>query len=48
MRHAAHRNTIYEAIGKSRFKPPIHGKGNDWVLVLDDASQGFSAPGKAL
>lgn len=28
------------------FTPPIHGKGNDWVLVLDDAAQGFPPPGQ--
>jgi len=26
--------------------PPIQGKGNDWVLVLDDAAQRFPVPGK--
>jgi hypothetical protein len=30
------------------FTPPIHGKGNDWVLVLDDAGQGFPPPGLRL
>jgi len=30
---------------RREFKPPVHGKGNDWVLVLDDASKGFPAPG---
>lgn len=28
-----------------RFTPPSSGRGNDWVLVLDDASKGFLAPG---
>jgi len=32
--------------GNQEFKPPVHGKGNDWVLVLDDASKGFPALGK--
>lgn len=31
--------------GVQEFKPPIHGKGNDWVLVLDDAAKNFPAPG---
>ncbi|MBN2130195.1 MAG: glycoside hydrolase family 140 protein [Sedimentisphaerales bacterium] len=32
--------------GTRQFKPPIHGKGNDWVLVLDDAAKDFLPPGK--
>jgi len=28
------------------FYPPTRGKGNDWVLVLDDASKKFAAPGE--
>ncbi len=35
----------FDKAGSREFKPPVHGKGNDWVLVLDDASKGFSAPG---
>jgi hypothetical protein len=31
----------------SRFTPPSRGRGNDWVLVLDDASKGFPPPGTA-
>jgi hypothetical protein len=27
------------------FTPPSSGRGNDWVLVLDDASKNFPAPG---
>lgn len=27
------------------FTPPTCGKGNDWVLVLDDARMGYPAPG---
>ena len=27
------------------FYPPTKGKGNDWVLVLDDASKKFGIPG---
>ena len=26
--------------------PPVTGTGNDWVLVLDDATAGYSVPGK--
>ncbi|MDP9352058.1 MAG: glycoside hydrolase family 140 protein, partial [Chloroflexota bacterium] len=29
------------------FTPPYSGESNDWVLVLDDASKGFQAPGVA-
>ena len=32
--------------GNRTFKPPIHGKGNDWVLVLDDTARVFNAPGQ--
>jgi hypothetical protein len=28
------------------FTPPSTGQGNDWVLVLDDASKNYPAPGK--
>jgi hypothetical protein len=28
-----------------KFVPPSHGRGNDWVLVLDDASRNFPPPG---
>lgn len=28
-----------------RFTPLSNGRGNDWILVIDDASQGFPAPG---
>ncbi|MDH7571877.1 MAG: glycoside hydrolase family 140 protein, partial [Armatimonadota bacterium] len=32
--------------GTPRFQPPgTPGRGNDWVLVLDDAARGFAAPG---
>jgi hypothetical protein len=30
-----------------RFSPPSNGRGEDWVLVLDDESKGFAAPGTA-
>jgi hypothetical protein len=31
-----------------RFSPPTSGADVDWVLVLDDKSRGFKAPGKPL
>jgi len=31
--------------GSREFTPPAGGAGGDWVLVLDDSSRGFSAPG---
>lgn len=37
---------VFDNQGTREFTPPIHGKGNDWVLVLDDAAQGFPPPGK--
>jgi len=30
------------------FTPPSSGKGNDWVLVLDDAAKNFPPPGSAV
>jgi hypothetical protein len=27
-----------------KFTPPSGGRGNDWVLILDDASKNFSKP----
>jgi len=30
-----------------RFLPPTKGKGNDWVLVLDDTSKNFPPPGNS-
>ena len=34
--------------GARPFDPPgDEGRGNDWVLVLDDAGRGFGAPGAA-
>jgi hypothetical protein len=32
--------------GTRTFSPPGLGENFDWVLVLDDASAGFKAPGK--
>lgn len=31
--------------GEREFTPPSEGFGSDWVLVLDDVSKGFPAPG---
>lgn len=31
--------------GSRKFTPPSGGRGNDWILVLDDASRNFKAPG---
>jgi hypothetical protein len=31
--------------GTKKFTPPSGGRGNDWVLILDDASKGFKTPG---
>jgi hypothetical protein len=37
----------YAASGAVNFVPPgVAGEGNDWVLVLDDDSRGYSAPGR--
>jgi len=32
--------------GIQEFKPETGGRGNDWVLVIDDKNDGFSAPGE--
>jgi hypothetical protein len=32
--------------GFQSFVPPTSGRGNDWILVLDDATAGFPAPGQ--
>ena len=37
----------FKNAGTQEFTPPSSGRGNDWVLVLDDASRGFPAPGSA-
>jgi hypothetical protein len=31
--------------GIRKFTPPTGGRGNDWILVLDDASKNFKTPG---
>lgn len=35
----------YPGQGTRRFTPPSSGRGNDWILVLDDTSKGFKDPG---
>lgn len=30
---------------RQSFTPPTAGKGNDWILVLDDTAKGFGKPG---
>lgn len=37
----------FASTGVRMFDPPgLEGRGNDWVLVVDDAAQGFAEPGK--
>jgi hypothetical protein len=39
---------VFPNQGVRRFTPPgTPGAGNDWVLMLEDASQRFPAPGSA-
>jgi hypothetical protein len=35
----------FPGTGTKKFTPPSTGRGNDWILVLDDVSKGFKAPG---
>ena len=35
----------FQGTGTRNFTPPSSGRGNDWILVLDDESKGFKAPG---
>jgi hypothetical protein len=35
----------YDGDGERTFTPPTAGKHQDWVLVVDDASKNFTAPG---
>ncbi|MEX1029687.1 MAG: glycoside hydrolase family 140 protein [Paenibacillaceae bacterium] len=32
----------YKNSGKRTFTPPSNGRGNDWVLVMDDSSKGYA------
>jgi hypothetical protein len=34
-----------EGTGNRSFTPPTNGRGNDWILVLDDKSKNFRLPG---
>ncbi len=34
--------------GTQTFAPPSSGRGNDWVLALDDDACGFPPPGSAV
>ncbi len=34
-------------VGEQEFTPPDPGEALDWVLVLDDAAQGYPPPGAA-
>jgi hypothetical protein len=37
----------FDGSGKREFVPPgEHGRGHDWVLVLDDSARGFTEPGR--
>jgi hypothetical protein len=36
---------IPEGKDQKTFRPPGSGYGQDWVLVLDDASAGYTDPG---
>ncbi len=38
----------FPAMGNLAFTPPNPGDDLDWVLVLDDATKGFPAPGQGL
>jgi len=35
----------FQGTGIHKFTPPSGGRGNDWILVLDDASKNFKTPG---
>ncbi len=37
---------VFPSVGEYSFLPPDPGEMLDWVLVLDDASAGYGAPGK--
>ena len=37
---------MFDNKGVQTFVPPTQGQGQDWVLVLDDASRNFGTPGK--
>jgi hypothetical protein len=35
----------FQGKGTRKFTPPSNGRGKDWILVLDDASKNYKAPG---
>ena len=35
----------FPGTGNQKFTPPTRGRGNDWILVLDDTSKNFKIPG---
>ena len=41
----SHKIGVFDKTDSQWFYPPTKGKGNDWVLVLDDISQKFAEPG---
>jgi hypothetical protein len=34
-----------DSFGFQTFTPPTNGRGNDWILVIEDLAAGFSLPG---
>lgn len=42
---SARRGGTFPRIGRREFVPPVHGAGNDRVLILDDADAGYPPPG---
>ncbi len=43
----AHNVMTGEASASNAFTPPTSGRGQDWVLVIDDAAKNFPPPGKS-
>jgi hypothetical protein len=41
----AKQSDTFDGSGTRKFSPPSGGRGNDWILVLDDASKKFKTPG---
>jgi hypothetical protein len=37
----------FDKKAEAEFRPPYDRKGRDWILVIDDASKNFPAPGTA-
>jgi hypothetical protein len=35
----------FDGKGTRKFTPPSNGRGNDWILILDDAARDFTIPG---